>query len=232
MSTHHMEEEQVENLKRFWKMHGNKIIIVFAVVLLGIAGILYYQKSQSTYYEQAAVEYHKFLEIIEAGQGQPGADPLVLEKMNAQAELLKKEYAKSPYAAASAMLLAKQDVEANDLEQAKVQLEWVSLNSHDKDLEQLAHARLARILLQEKNYEAALAELDKENGHRYESVFQDIRGDILFAMKKPEEARAAYQAALNVMPDSAAKMLIQMKHDDLASSNDVEWTPIKENAGG
>jgi predicted negative regulator of RcsB-dependent stress response len=221
-----MEEEQLDNIKRFWKENGSKLLSGVALVAVVVGGWFYYQERQAHYYETAAVEYHKLLELME----KEGQDPKELAQVEQQAQLIQKEYAKSPYAAAGALLVAKQAVDHGNIPDAKAQLEWIILNSKENDLVQLAHARLARILLSEKNYEAALKEVENYKGNRYEAEFQEIRGDIFYSMQKTAEARAAYDAALKSMPDTPEKMLVQMKYDDLASPTDMLWSP--ESAAG
>jgi len=224
MKVYHTEEEQLAAIKAFWQDYGKTIIASIVVVLAVTFGWQYYQAKQNSHIQAGAVEYHKLLEMMD----EPDAS---LDSLQKQAQVLKDHYAKTPYAAAGALLIARKAVDDKNLPEAKAQLEWINFNSKEGTFTELAHIRLARILLSEKDFAEALKELDNHKAGAFEGEYQEARGDILYAMQKPAEARAAYEAALKVLPSSPEKMLIQMKFDDLASSNDVLWTPsVQEKA--
>ena len=60
----------------------------------------------------------------------------------------------------------------------------------------LARLRLAAVLLEEKAYEEAQKQLSRDPGEPFVPRYAELKGDILAAQGKPEEARAAYQKAL------------------------------------
>jgi predicted negative regulator of RcsB-dependent stress response len=65
----------------------------------------------------------------------------------------------------------------------------------------VARLRLAGLLLQAKDYEGALKQLDGAKAPTFEALVADRRGDALMAQGKPAEARAAYQAAWKAMDE-------------------------------
>ena len=79
--------------------------------------------------------------------------------------------------------------------------------------------RLAAVLLDEKSYDAALLQLSGTFPPEFVGAAADGKGDILVAQNKLDEARVAYQLALekNVEKNPAAG-LIQFKLDALGGS--------------
>ena len=45
---------------------------------------------------------------------------------------------------------------------------------------------------------------------------EEVRGDLLLALGRKSEARAAYQAAIEALEDASARPQLQLKLDDLA----------------
>jgi len=61
--------------------------------------------------------------------------------------------------------------------------------------------RLAGLLLQAKDYDAALKQLDAAKAPTFAALVADRRGDVLLAQGKADEARVAYQAAWKAMDE-------------------------------
>ncbi len=80
----------------------------------------------------------------------------------------------------------------------------------------LARVRLAGVLLDAKSYDAALKVLEGKVPAEYAVAFDDRRGDVLWAMGKTEEARAAWNAAIQAAEaQHPLQGLIQFKLDAL-----------------
>ena len=67
--------------------------------------------------------------------------------------------------------------------------------------------------------EEGLKLLDGEAPKAYVANREELRGDLLVALKKPAEARAAYEKARAALPNDAAEGVLQMKLDDLAKGD-------------
>ena len=63
----------------------------------------------------------------------------------------------------------------------------------------IARLRLAALLLEQKQYDEALEQLDAANARTFEPLVADRRGDVLLAQGKKDAARAAYQQAYAAM---------------------------------
>jgi predicted negative regulator of RcsB-dependent stress response len=80
----------------------------------------------------------------------------------------------------------------------------------------VAKLRLGGVLLDEKQYDAALKILDVKPESPMGNLFADLRGDIYFAKGSLAEARSAYQSALErTDTKSPYRNLIQIKIDGL-----------------
>jgi predicted negative regulator of RcsB-dependent stress response len=86
-------------------------------------------------------------------------------------------------------------------------------------MREVARLRLAGILLDEKKYDEALKLLAPEPAGAYAALRADLKGDILSAQGKTEDARAAYQLALE-KSDAASRYrpLIELKLDALGEA--------------
>ncbi|WP_017524070.1 tetratricopeptide repeat protein, partial [Pusillimonas noertemannii] len=99
-----------------------------------------------------------------------------------------------------------------DLDGAREQLEWLVAQGKDPALVPLARLRLAGILLEQKQYDEALAQLDPAPS-AFEGLFADRRGDILAAQGKKDEAIEAWQKAIAQLGADPLVQVIQLKID-------------------
>ncbi|GAC1518907.1 MAG: hypothetical protein NVS3B11_17410 [Collimonas sp.] len=87
------------------------------------------------------------------------------------------------------------------------------------DYKALARIRLAGILLDQKAYDDGLKVLAADLPAPFASAAADRKGDILVAQNKLDEARAAYQLALDKMDSkNPGKELIQLKLDAIGGA--------------
>ncbi len=182
------EQEQISQIKGWWESYGTvvtAVAVVAALASVGWQGWNWYKGKQgaeaSALYavvQQAAVERN--------AQKAREATGAIIEK-----------YSGTPYADLAALLSAKVQSEAGDLKNARVPLAWAAEKANDPALRNLARLRLATVLLDEKAYDEALAQLQAPVDADLTARFADLKGDILVAQGKPTEARAAYQAAVD-----------------------------------
>lgn len=204
------EQEQLATLKAWWKQYGNLVTWVVVAALAAYAGWSgwnYYQREQAS---KAAVLYE---EIVKAVDGKDQA------KVSRAADDMRERYGRTPYASMGALLAARSAFESGDLKSAKAYLQWVIDQSSGEEYQALARLRLAGLLLDEKAYEEGLKLLSGSFPEQFAGLVADRRGDLLFAQDKIDEARAAYQAALEKTDaKNPARQLIQLKLDALGGN--------------
>lgn len=181
------EQEQVAELKAWWKQHGNLIVAVVLAAALAFAGWQGWRWYGATQAAQAAAQFDALAKAAQAGDAKALRDA---------AGTLIESFPRTLYASMGALVAARFHFDRNDLKSAKAQLEWVIARAPSDDFRDLARLRLAAILLDEQAYDEALKLLDARHSPAYDSQFAALRGDVLVAKKQPAEARAAYQAAL------------------------------------
>ncbi len=204
------EQEQLASLKAWWNQYGNLVTWLVVGVLLAYAawaGWRYYQRDQSA---KGAVLYE---EIVKAAESKD------LTKLSRAAADMEERFSGTPYAQMGAMIAAKAAHIGNDVKLAKSQLQWVIDHGRTDEYKAIARIRLAGILLDEKAYEEGLKLLATEMPEPFAALVADRKGDLLFAQNKIDEARAAYQAALDKTEvKSPARQLIQLKLDALGGA--------------
>jgi predicted negative regulator of RcsB-dependent stress response len=208
METYLTEEERVEALQRWWKENKSSLFMGLAMGLLIIIGWKYWQGHQQAQREQASLTYHLMGRAIAAKQ------PEEAVKMGQQ---LIESYPSTTYAEFARISLAKLKVEAGDLEAAKLRLEEEVKQGHDETLKELARLRLARVLLARGEADAGIVLLQgtQTTAGKFSALFEEVRGDLLIAAKRPEEARTAYQKAKELGNRSP---LLDLKIHDLPAA--------------
>ena len=195
MATYDLEEqEQLAELKAWWKMYGNLVVNVLLAVLVVIVAWLGWNRYQGSQSSQAAMVYNVLQNAVQAKDAQ---------RIKAASGELVEKFSGTNYASLGALMTAKAMIDAGDAKSAKLQLVWVT--EHGKDeLRDLARLRLTAVLLDEKAYDEALKQLDGTVSQAFAARFADNRGDVYAAQGKKTEAQSAYQAALAKL-DEAAK---------------------------
>jgi predicted negative regulator of RcsB-dependent stress response len=203
------EQEQLEGLKAWWKDNGNWVlgVTLFAVIAVGgWRGWQYYQAKQTN---EAATLFEQFAEQLQTSD---------VKRINDSAAAVMDKYSGTIYAARAALTAAQVNEHSKAIPQAKTQLQWVLAHASEPTLKDVAHLRLASILLDEKNYADALKQLDVTHPAAFDGLYADLKGDVLSAQGKNDEARTAYQLAYDKTDaKNTYRQLIQMKLDDLGA---------------
>ncbi len=107
-------------------------------------------------------------------------------------------------------------METGRLDEAATNLRSVLDSPADKTLEELARQRLARVLAAQDKAEEALALLKGDAVKAFAASREELRGDLLVQLNRPDEAQAAYSKAKDLLSQDAAIGGLQLKLDDLA----------------
>jgi len=201
------EQEQLENLKAFWKQYGNFILTVITVAALSVAGWRGWGWYQAREAAQASAVYEQLREAASARD---------IGKLRAAAGTLFEQYGRTAYGEMAALVAARAYVDAGDPKAARMTLEWAVSNAKDDEFRHAARLRLAALLIDEKAYDEAGRLLAVDAPGKFAGEYADRRGDLLVAQGKPDEARAAYRKALEALgPDGPMRRLVQLKLDAL-----------------
>lgn len=177
------ERQQVEQVKEWvkenaaWAIGG--LVIGFAL-LFGMKQWNIYTARQA---QGAAEQYQSVLQALTSGDT-AGADKLV--------KTLRDDYSRTPYADLANLAYVRFDVEGGRLDAAATRLQSVIQATRDPELALVARLRLARV-------QASLGKFDdaqKTLGDTKSSVFDDVRGDILFEKGDKAGAVDAWNAAI------------------------------------
>jgi len=195
------EQEQVEALRRWWKENGRSTLAAVVIALAAGFGWQAWQAKEARQQEQASDIYQALLRTY--GTEKAAAAPQAGVEL---AEQLKSEFGSTTYAQFAALHLAAMAVKDGKLTDAEQQLRWV-LGKADSgsDTAQVAQLRLARVLAASDDSEQALAILNKAIPGPYSASYAAVRGDILLATGRRDEARDAYTQAVALAGGGAAQ---------------------------
>jgi predicted negative regulator of RcsB-dependent stress response len=204
------EQEQLDELKHFWKQYGNLVswtlIAVFSI-FAGWNGYQYWQRSQS---EQAASLFEEVERIAEVG------DPAKSERVFLE---IRDRFGSTIYAQQAGLLVAKVVYESGNVEASKRLLLWVSENGSDAGYADTARIRLAGLFTDQKDYEGALRVLSKVLSPEFLALAADRRGDTYALQEKLDDAVKAYQDAYTQLGDRVDyRRLVEIKLNALGVS--------------
>jgi predicted negative regulator of RcsB-dependent stress response len=203
------EQEQFEALKAWWHENRNQILAILLIAVVAVGGWRGWQYYQHKQASEAAALFEQFIYQMESNDA---------KRINDAATAVTDKYASTAYAARAALLAAQANERFKDAGRAKTQLQWVIDHAEDAGLKDVARLRLAAILLDEKNHEGALKLLETRHPASFDALYADLRGDVLSAQGKTDEARSAYKLAYEKSDDrSAYRNVIQMKLDALGA---------------
>jgi predicted negative regulator of RcsB-dependent stress response len=202
------EQEQLAQLKSWWKDNGTTVLAVIAAVAIGLAGWQGWRSWQAGQSQQAAALYDT---LVKAAQG---GDAKALRDAGGT---LVESFPRTLYASMGALASARFYFERSDLKNARAQLQWVMERSPSDELKDLARLRLAGVMLDDKAYDEALALLEAKRAAAIDAQYAALKGDILVAKKQPAEAKAAYKLALEkaAQRDTAFRASVQLRLDAL-----------------
>ncbi|MBU6460250.1 MAG: tetratricopeptide repeat protein [Proteobacteria bacterium] len=201
------EQEQLEELKIWWNRYRYAVLALLFVIIASVIGIQLWKKYEANQLNQAAsldvAMHNAYLE-----------NNMALVK--AYGGKLIQAYGNTSYASRAALLLAKVNHQAGDDKSALAQIHWVVTHADDTNLVAIARLREASILLEQKQYPAALKSLVHHEPKAFSFLYDDMRGDIYHAMGQDNLARQDWTKSLNEMSKTNGyRQLVQMKLDAL-----------------
>lgn len=220
MSAYMTEEEQIENIKKWWARHGTKVTALLSIILLSIAGYRYMHWHHEKVRHQASAIYEQMMNAFSNQD---------IKSVRSYANELTNGFEHSVYADAAHMTLAKIYVSKNKWEEATQELKKVADESNMPALKQVASIRMARLLAEQKSYTQALTILNGIKESLYLPVINELKGDIYGAMGEYQNAQTAYKQALEAVKlNGMSNLFLEMKSNELSIKSQSEGHKVPQ----
>ncbi len=191
------EQLQIDEIKQWWKENGKVIILAVILAIAGVFGWRYWQSYQLNKVHQSSAN---FSQILAATEANPTAD-------NPQLTQFIQENPDNVYATFLLLDKAKSLVDAKQWEKAAATLSQALSNTKDAALSSLISLRLANVQTQLKQFDSAIATLNKVSEQAWQGRKSMLLGEIYYAMGKKEEAKKAFETALTTANPLEAQWL-------------------------
>ncbi len=207
------EQEQLDQIKHFWKTYGNLISWLLIPILCSYAawnGYQYWARSQAT---KAAALYDEVERAAASGD---------LARVERSLADMKDKFGATQFAQQSALLAAKMLQSQGKTDAARDALSWVANGASDKAYRDIARLRLAALQLDAKAYDDALKQLSQDFTPTMVGLAADLRGDVLQSKGQSAQAVAAYQQAWQKLAETPDyRRLVQAKLNALGAEPDA-----------
>ena len=194
------EEEQVEQIKKWWNSNGKQII---AGAVIGLAGIWGWN-TYSDYQDKQSLNARGLYLSYASDSNNLGAY-----------DKLTTDFSSSTYSDQAILLMAKYLFDAGSYTQALVVIKPL-INNPSSVIANTAALRIASIHLQLGQHDQALSILDGQSEDGFSGLIYNLMGDIYLDIGNRAEGQKYYSLAIdNVTENSNLTQLIQIKLDDL-----------------
>lgn len=188
------EQEQLEELKHFWKKNGNWISWLLIIVLGSLAawnGYQWWQKNQGM---QSSAMLDEVEKVLQAGDAQ---------KIDRAFSDMRERFPSAYTTQQAGLLIAKNHYDAGRTDQSKAALKWLVDNGSDEGLVSIARLRMSAVLVDAKAYDEALKVLETGVADEFAALAADRRGDIYMLQDKKADAQTQYQNAYKAFGDQS-----------------------------
>ena len=194
------EEEQVEQIKKWWNSNGKQII---AGAVIGLAGIWGWN-TYSDYQDKQSLNARGLYLSYASDSNNLGAY-----------DKLTTDFSSSSYSDQAILLMAKYLFDAGSYTQALGVIEPL-INNPSSVISNTAALRAASIHLQLGQHDQALLILEEQSGDGFSGLIYNLMGDIYLDLGNRAVAQKYYSLSIdNVTENSNLTQLIQIKLDDL-----------------
>lgn len=203
------EQEQLDAFKQWWEKNGKIVIVLAIAVLVAFLGGKTWRDYNAGQSENASVQFEMMLAAMEQGDSSSAID--IGGRLIGQ-------FASTPYSSLASLALAKLHVEKGDAETARTHLQWAMDSAKQDEVKMVARLRLARLLVSENLLDEAMNLLSTVEAGPFTAPFEEVKGDIYLAKGDKEQARSAYNKALNMSATATVDSNnLRMKLDDLGA---------------
>jgi predicted negative regulator of RcsB-dependent stress response len=193
------EDEQLEQLKNWWKENSTSIIAGIIIAVIGSISWKWYQANEVTQQLEARATY---TELVDK------KDPKIFTK-------LKEQYSDSTYLPYAKLFMAKENFAKKQYTKALSLLNEVK-NEEADFFKHVASLRIATVYLAQNKYTEALAELNSvADKQTFVGEYQTLKGDIYFFKKDTEKAKEFYRKAIKNTVNESALTILNLKLGDI-----------------
>ena len=179
------EEQEINQLKDWWKENGKTIIIAFILGVGGMFGWRYWQAHQAEQIAQASAQYDAL--IYSAQQDE--------QAKKANIEQFVQANSKTAYAVFALLDEAKKATEKQDFAAAEVNLNQALTQSQDEVLTSIVALRLSAVQFQLGQLDNALTTLNQVKGESFNARKAILTGDIQVAKGDKVAAKNSFEQA-------------------------------------
>lgn len=203
------EQEQLAEIKAWWKQYGKWLIGLVAglfVIYVVYAGWNWYQLRQS----QAAGKLYEVLMMAAQKQDLPQALKV--------ADDLESQYSSTSYAGMAGLVAAQLSNAAGDMANAEKHLRYTMDKAKSTAHSDIARARLISLLIDKADFATAEQLASARVSDSFKPLILERHGDVWLAQGKLSEARGYYRQAWDLLAknqDAAdeSKRLLKIKLD-------------------
>lgn len=179
------EEQEINQLKDWWKENGKTIIVAFILGVGGMFGWRYWQAHQAEQIAQASAQYDAL--IYSAQQDE--------QAKKANIEQFVQANNKTAYAVFALLDEAKKAAEKQDFAVAEVNLNQALTQSQDEVLTSIVALRLSAVQFQLGQLDNALTTLNQVKGESFNARKALLTGDIQVAKGDKVAAKNSFEQA-------------------------------------
>ena len=179
------EEQEINQLKDWWKENGKTIIVAFILGVGGMFGWRYWQVHQAEQIAQASAQYDAL--IYSAQQDE--------QAKKANIEQFVQANSKTAYAVFALLDEAKKATEKQDFAAAEVNLNQALTQSQDEVLTSIVALRLSAVQFQLGQLDNALTTLNQVKGESFSARKAILTGDIQVAKGDKVAAKNSFEQA-------------------------------------
>ena len=179
------EEQEINQLKDWWKENSKTIIVAFILGVGGMFGWRYWQAHQAEQIAQASAQYDAL--IYSAQQDE--------QAKKANIEQFVQANSKTAYAVFALLDEAKKATEKQDFTAAEVNLNQALTQSQDEVLTSIVALRLSAVQFQLGQLDNALTTLNQVKGESFNARKAILTGDIQIAKGDKVAAKNSFEQA-------------------------------------
>ncbi|NYA24560.1 YfgM family protein [Haemophilus haemolyticus] len=179
------EEQEINQLKDWWKENGKTIIVAFILGVGGMFGWRYWQAHQAEQIAQASAQYDAL--IYSAQQNE--------QAKKANIEQFVQANSKTAYAVFALLDEAKKATEKQDFAAAEANLNQALTQSQDEVLTSIVALRLSAVQFQLGQLDNALTTLNQVKGESFNARKAILTGDIQVAKGDKVAAKNSFDQA-------------------------------------